>query len=386
VVIATSLPTPTPAAAPTAMPQPTPLSLDLAASGGDLADDALGLTIDVPAEALAGSSATLVVDQLALAELPAPVGGIVFGEHAFSVGLSSSAATALPAPLSLTYQPTPGELAAVGGDPNRLRIGLLTDTLWVPLPCTVDPVTSALVCSASQPGQFAVLVGPGITTPPDTDIANGRFYAEANGFSGASSTGYSIVDNDSAAMWTAFQQLGGVAELGYPVSGRFQYKGFVTQAFQRSALQWRPELGTAVPVNVFDDLSLHGSDAWLQRTYQVPTSPGGDDAAMSWDDVLALHMALLEAYPALSEFYANQPQALDTYGLPVSVGEYGSMVVVRLQRGMLQLWTVDGPWGPAGTVVAGNAGDMAKEVGLWPTAALAPEAAPQVTSAEDESP
>lgn len=52
--------------------------------------------------------------------------------------------------------------------------------------------------------------------------------------------------------------------------------------------------------------------------------------------------------------------------------DYGPMVVARLQRGTLQLWEVDMPWAAAGTVVAGNGGDLAKEAGLWPAGAVTP--------------
>jgi hypothetical protein len=67
---------------------------------------------------------------------------------------------------------------------------------------------------------------------------------------------------------------------------------------------------------------------------------------------------------------------METFGLPLSVKDYGSFVSVRLQRATLQLWLVDTAWAPAGSVVVGNAGDLAKEAGLWPLSALAPEARP----------
>ena len=75
-------------------------------------------------------------------------------------------------------------------------------------------------------------------------------------------------------MWTEFQRLGGVERVGYPITNRFLYKGFLTQVFQRLALQWRPELGQVVPINVFDELNQHGSDAWLASANQVPAVTG----------------------------------------------------------------------------------------------------------------
>jgi hypothetical protein len=114
----------------------------------------------------------------------------------------------------------------------------------------------------------------------------------------------------------------------------------------------------------------------------VPLAPtAAADLGMSWEDVIALHMALLDAYPAIHAFYDADPDGIEHYGLPVAVQAYDSLVVVRTQRAILQLWTVDQPWGAAGTVIAGNAGDLAKEAGLWPLNALAPEPGPAVVAA-----
>ena len=65
------------------------------------------------------------------------------------------------------------------------------------------------------------------------------------GGSGAGTGGFSVVDDDSAPLWSEFQRFGGVGELGYPVSDRFLYGGLITQSFQRAVLQFQPELGAA---------------------------------------------------------------------------------------------------------------------------------------------
>jgi hypothetical protein len=91
--------------------------------------------------------------------------------------------------------------------------------------------------------------------------------------------------------------------------------------------------------------------------------------------VVSRHEALLDGYPALRAFYDTDPDRLDHYGLPLSVADYGPLVSVRLQRATIQLWTVDVPWAAAGTVVLGNSGDLAKEVGLWSSDALIPRPA-----------
>jgi hypothetical protein len=365
----------------TQAPTPPPLpsgrvARDLSSDGGDLASDLLGLLVSVPADAMAGLPATLVLEPSTIGSLPPPLGGAVLGERAFTLELSSAAA-ALPAPLRLSYRPTASELALATGDAGRLRLGMWTGTAWSPLACAVDRTAPLLLCAASQPGQFALLIAPASAPALELELGNGRFYSQANGFSGAGATGFSVVDDDAAAFWSEFQRLGGVARLGYPVTGRFQYGGFLTQVFQRAALQWQPALAGVVRINVLDDLSRRGSDAWMQRTYQVPRAPGlGDDPALPWDDVFSQHMSLLDTYPALHAFYDADPDGLDRYGLPISVQDYGPLVVVRTQRALIQLWTIDQAWGPAGTVIAGNAGDLAKEAGLWPLNALAPELPP----------
>jgi hypothetical protein len=77
---------------------------------------------------------------------------------------------------------------------------------------------------------------------------------------------------------------------------------------------------------------------------------------------------LLAAYPGLQAAYTNEPPALDMYGLPVPVREYGAFVAVCLQRATLQLWR--DPAGPRRAI--GNAADIAKDAALWPAAAVSP--------------
>src|SRR6185503_7246763 len=88
------------------------------------------------------------------------------------------------------------------------------------------------------------------------------------------------------------------------------------------------------------------------------------------DEVVDRHIALLDSYPALRAFFDSDPDNMEHFGLPLSVADYGPFVTVRLQRATFHLWTVDTPWAAAGTVVLGNGGDLAKEVGLWPMDAL----------------
>ena len=105
------------------------------------------------------------------------------------------------------------------------------------------------------------------------------------------------------------------------------------------------------------------------------------------DHQSARRVGLLDAYPALQNFFQADPDRLYNFGLPVAVRDYGNLVSVRLERTTLQLWNVDVPWASAGTVVAASAGDLAKKAGLWPATAVTPAvtAAPQAppTASQD---
>src|SRR5690349_21073659 len=81
----------------------------------------------------------------------------------------------------------------------------------------------------------------------DYDVVNGHFFTQAGSAGG--DAGYAIADEGGIPLWSEFQRLGGVAALGYPVSRRFQWEGFVVQATQKAVLQWRPDLNRVVYLN-----------------------------------------------------------------------------------------------------------------------------------------
>src|SRR5947199_5226237 len=107
------------------------------------------------------------------------------------------------------------------------------------------------------------------TSGGDQDIPNGHFYTQANGGAG-SQYGFRVTDEGGIGFWSEFQRLGGVNALGYPASKRFQLDGFVVQATQKVILQWRPEVGQAYFVNVFDKLHDSGKDSALQSQFNIP--------------------------------------------------------------------------------------------------------------------
>jgi hypothetical protein len=220
-------------------------------------------------------------------------------------------------------------------------------------------------------------------SPLDWPIPGGHFFTQANGQGGAGGNGYSVVDDPAAPFWTAFQQLGGVDALGYPISQRFTWDGFRVQAFQKVVFQWRPELGQVVFVNVFDRLSASGKDAWLDSVRQTPPPlDTSADTGLAWPDVVARHQELLTADSAIEQRYFADSDPLQHFGLPVAYHDYGNVFVVRTQRAVFQRWKVDVPWARAGQVVIANGGDVAKEAGVFPAAATQPTSAGIATGAD----
>ncbi len=220
------------------------------------------------------------------------------------------------------------------------------------------------------------------TTPAALDypISDGHFYTEANGQGGAGGLGFAITNDGGIPFWTVFQKFGGVAGLGYPISGRFMWDGFVVQATQRVVMQWHPNTQQVDFVNVYDLLHDAGKDAWLQAFENTPpplsTAP---DTGLTWDQVKARHLAFLNADPAIKAKYFSVASLGDPVvlnGLPMSqVVDEGPFNIVRCQRVTIQHWLVNDPAAgvQAGDVTVTLGGDIAKAAGLLPqTSALQP--------------
>lgn len=109
-----------------------------------------------------------------------------------------------------------------------LAILLVLGTLVLP--------SAALAQRAPQAQQPAV---PGV--PPengDYDIPNGHFYTQAA--PGQRGFGYRVANEAGIPFWDAFQEQGGLAKLGYPLTRRFIAQGSIVQLFQFGALRWNP--------------------------------------------------------------------------------------------------------------------------------------------------
>jgi hypothetical protein len=223
----------------------------------------------------------------------------------------------------------------------------------------------------------------GAQSAPDWDVAGGHFYTQTGGGSGK---GYAVTDADGVGFWAAFQQVGGVEVVGYPVSQRFTHGGFVTQAMQKAVFQWRPESKSVAFVNVFDDLATAGKDQFLLEVRQTPRAqPFPAEAGKPFDEVVKIRQAALDARPAMKEIYFAARDPILQYGLPTSqVTDMGNHYAIRLQRAVIQEWKQDVPWARAGQATVANGGDIGKEAGLWPQPSLAAAdagAAPPVAAA-----
>jgi hypothetical protein len=265
------------------------------------------------------------------------------------------------------------DMAQILGNVPRDAALARADGSAVPLTRAGSSVTAAL-----QEGAY-VLRYPAPGRAKDFDIPNGHFFSQTNGREG-SAAGFSVTNTDDVPFWDAFQSMGGVDVLGYPVSRRFQLDGFTVQAFQKAVLQWRPDQdGQFMFLNTFDVLHDRGRDEWLSVYRQTPKPlDNAPDAGLPWEKVVARHLALLDKVPrSLKERFLADPDWLDHYGLPVASQEYSNSTVVRAQRASFQLWKEDVPWAAKGSVTIANGGDLAKEAGLYPWLAATPENAPR---------
>lgn len=181
---------------------------------------------------------------------------------------------------------------------------------------------------------------------------------------------YDIADDSEAygevPFLAEFRRLGGIAGLGYPLTRAITYEGRPTQFFQKGVLQWQPAANAFAYLNVFDLLSAQGFDPVLASRYLIP--PPADtaaDAGLNWDQVAARHIAIMQSVPAIARHVLETPNWLDRYGLPMSIQDYGDVVVVRAQRAAFQWWRVDTAFAKAGDVTVVNSGEIAKALGAF---------------------
>jgi hypothetical protein len=168
------------------------------------------------------------------------------------------------------------------------------------------------------------------TSPADHALSNGWFYTQT---SDQAERGFAVIDDADARFWIEFQRLGGVPGVGYPISQRYVWDGFVSPAFQKMVFQWRLELGHVAIVNVVDQIHKAGLDPWLQAFRATP--PMADwsaDADRTWPEIVAAHQALLTE-PEIRATYFAVADPIALYGLPMApIEDLGDVLVLRAQR------------------------------------------------------
>ncbi len=239
------------------------------------------------------------------------------------------------------------------------------------------PRPSPVVQAATQ--QRPATQGPSTapTPAPDWALANGRFFTQANGQPlGVSTRGFVISDAGGVKFWSEYQDLGGPRALGYPTSHRFLWRYQTVQLLQDGLLQWWPDDHRSTVVNLMDELHLAGLDDRLLSERFVPRQmPYNAEAGLTFEQVKARRLALLDADPDLRAQYFAVPNPIEKYGLPTSrVTDLGPVIAVRLQRGVLQHWKQDMAWASAGDVTSVMVGDLARDFGLFgaPTTPFVP--------------
>lgn len=201
-----------------------------------------------------------------------------------------------------------------------------------------------------------------------------------------SQTGGYVVCDDAEAQFLAAHSRWGLQRIGYPISNRFMRDGFVSQAFQKGIMQWRPDTRTVALVNIFDDLHHAGYDETLFDNYQTPMPlPDNWDGDRTFGEVIQRRQALLAPRPALQRAYFSVGDPLTFFGLPTSeVQDMGNHYAIRLQRAVLQEWKEPVPWARAGEVTVSNGGEISWALGLLPSDSELPEEEVAVTPSDPD--
>lgn len=187
--------------------------------------------------------------------------------------------------------------------------------------------------------------------------------------------GFTVSDDGQIPFYATYRTFG-TDVVGYPISQRFTWDGFTVQAFQKVIMQWQPGSRQVFFLNIIDVMGDRGKDGYLQAVRSTPPRlpPSFDAGLGSFDQITARRLALLDENRAIRSAYQASPAPILQYGLPTSrVIDNGSHYVMRFQRVIMQQWKERVPWAEPGQVTIANGGDIAKEVGLLPAAALGPD-------------
>ncbi len=204
----------------------------------------------------------------------------------------------------------------------------------------------------------------------DEEIENGHYFTQAAPReSSAERLGFTVTDREGARFWSEFRRLGGTTTLGYPISRRFTLEGFTAQAFQRGILRWHPDVGEGHLYNVMDASAILAMDSPALASHFLPAHAAratANDRA-GW---LTQDGGILAKYQSID-------RAAEVLGSPTAPpADFGPVVALRFQRGVIHRWKSRHVWTDDHGASLANVGDLARERGLIPAAALQPEPPP----------
>lgn len=219
-------------------------------------------------------------------------------------------------------------------------------------------------------------------TSTDAQPAQG-FYSKASGY--GEGFGYVVADvPNGPQFYTVYQELGGPAVLGYPVAAAYMAAqgGDMYLPLQRALLHWHGATGEITLANVLELIDAAGLELWLYHR-GIPAAIE-DDGGSTFAESRLIRLSWMLDEGIAERFMQNplDPGNLEVsillYGLPMSLPErIGPFVVQRFQRAAFQRWIEEVPGLPVpGTVTQVFAGDLLKEAGLIPPAALRPQPDP----------
>ena len=203
------------------------------------------------------------------------------------------------------------------------------------------------------------------TLAPDWPIANGHFFSQT--VAGSNREGYAVTDDEKARFHSEFKRLGGVESLGYPISNRYTRDGQWFQAFEKNVIKWNSAAGFTEFANVLDDLTAAGLDDRLLEDFNVPVSRDwNEDAGALFGDVIRNHLRLLDEIAPIKREFLGSKGWLERYGLPMSIGRFGDLTVLRSQHAVFYAdsRSIEGKV----EVVWGS--ELAKDLGIIPAGAV----------------
>ncbi|HET7768605.1 MAG TPA: L,D-transpeptidase [Chloroflexota bacterium] len=211
---------------------------------------------------------------------------------------------------------------------------------------------------------------------PDWDVPDGHFYTQTAPRDAAPDSGFVVSNTGGTSFWRDFKAMGGPAQLGFPISARWESEGERFQATESVLLHWAPGAREAEIFPVFRLFADYGMDNWLEAQGIPPTAP--ELIANPQLPVFQRHAWLTN--PTLRAAYWSHfdVQGPRRFGLPM--GEpmrLGPYITQRFERAVLQLWVdhVAGQPEP-GSLVMVQAGDLLRRAAMIPDGALTPQAAP----------